>query len=450
LYSLAVVAYEMLTGRPPFVAETPAAVILAQIQGELPPPRELNPQLSPAVEAVLLKGLARNPDDRFPKCAALIGALSVSDREAPAVLPPAVLPPAVLPPAVLPPPRPASVPAARGPLPVPALAAGLVTILLIAAIAAGAVLFGGALRSPAGPAGVTASSTSAPTPRASPSLLPPQRLEADLPDARQEAAAAALGDTLYVMGGLDASAKSIDVVDVYAQGAWQTGPKLPLGLDHAAAAVLKGQLYLAAGYSAGKAGAGAFRLNGSAWQALAPMHHARGALALIALGDRLYAIGGESGGTQVAATETYDPAANAWTDLPALPQPRNHVAGFLYHNLACVAGGRPPETSRVDCYDPAAGAWSALPSLPTVTAGASAGSFGDEVVVAGGENTMQNVLVDQLARLTEGGWRAGPMQVPRHGIAMALLGGRLWACGGGTAVGLHPVPTCTSIGPGGA
>ena len=38
------------------------------------------------------------------------------------------------------------------------------------------------------------------------------------------------------------------------------------------------------------------------------------------------------------------------------------------------------------------------------------------------------------------------MLVPRHGVALALLEGRLWACGGGVAVGLKPVATCTSIG----
>ena len=40
------------------------------------------------------------------------------------------------------------------------------------------------------------------------------------------------------------------------------------------------------------------------------------------------------------------------------------------------------------------------------------------------------------------------MLVPRHGVALALFDGRLWACGGGSAVGLKPVNACTSIGPG--
>jgi hypothetical protein len=87
IYSLAVVAYEMLTGRVPFQAATPAAVILAQMQDPLPPPRSVNPQLSEAIEASLLKGLAKRPGDRFPTASAMIQSLA-----APATSPPAVAP----------------------------------------------------------------------------------------------------------------------------------------------------------------------------------------------------------------------------------------------------------------------------------------------------------------------------------------------------------------------
>jgi len=431
VYSLAVVAYEMLTGRPPYVAETPAAIILAQIQGHLPPPRQLNPELSAAVEAVLLKGLARDPADRYSTCMALTQALAQAGRVEPA--------PAVAPGPARPGRRPAR----------PALAAGLVAMALIVAVVA--VVAGAGLLSRTAVSGrPSPSPVATPTPAASPIPQPPQRAEADLPDARQESAAVAVGGTLYVIGGLDAPGNSLDGVDAYSQGAWAPGPKLPLGLDHAGATVLGAQVYVAGGYSSGKASSRAFRLSGTTWAEIAPLHHARGAFALLAVGGMLYALGGESGGAQVAPTEAYDPARNAWADLPAIPQPRNHVAGFVYRNLACVAGGRPPETNRVDCYDPALKTWSTLPALALATGGAGAGSLGDEVVVAGGENTVQGVIVDQVARLGDSGWRSGPMLVPRHGIALALFGDRLWACGGGTAVGLHPVTSCTSLGPGSA
>lgn len=65
IYSLGVVLYEMLTGRVPFDAETPMAVILKQIEEPLPPPSVFKPGIHPAIEAVLLKALAKDPDQRF-------------------------------------------------------------------------------------------------------------------------------------------------------------------------------------------------------------------------------------------------------------------------------------------------------------------------------------------------------------------------------------------------
>lgn len=76
IYSLGVVAYEMLTGRVPFSAATPAAVLIAQIQNQLPPPRQINPALSPAIEGALLKALAKNPSERFRTARDFVRALT--------------------------------------------------------------------------------------------------------------------------------------------------------------------------------------------------------------------------------------------------------------------------------------------------------------------------------------------------------------------------------------
>jgi serine/threonine protein kinase/ligand-binding sensor domain-containing protein len=65
IYSLGIVLYEMMTGRVPFEAETPLAVILKHIQDPLPPISSIKPDTHPAVEAVLLKSLAKKPEDRF-------------------------------------------------------------------------------------------------------------------------------------------------------------------------------------------------------------------------------------------------------------------------------------------------------------------------------------------------------------------------------------------------
>ncbi len=76
LYALGVMLYEMATGRPPFDAETPLAVIFKHIQDPLPLPRTVNPQVPEALERVILKALAKSPEDRFQTAGALVEALA--------------------------------------------------------------------------------------------------------------------------------------------------------------------------------------------------------------------------------------------------------------------------------------------------------------------------------------------------------------------------------------
>jgi len=83
-YSLGVVAFEALTGHPPYHADTPAAVMLAQMRSPLPAPRSVNPTLPPAVELALVKALAKEPGDRYPSCTAFVDALTATPADVPA------------------------------------------------------------------------------------------------------------------------------------------------------------------------------------------------------------------------------------------------------------------------------------------------------------------------------------------------------------------------------
>lgn len=69
LYSLGVVLYEMLTGRVPFDSDTPMAVLTKHVYEAPPPPRSINPNIAPAVEAVLLRALAKDPAARYQSAA---------------------------------------------------------------------------------------------------------------------------------------------------------------------------------------------------------------------------------------------------------------------------------------------------------------------------------------------------------------------------------------------
>jgi len=68
-YSLGVMVYEMLTGRVPFTGDTPIAIVMGHVSKPLPSAREINPQLSVAVEQVMNKVLAKKATDRYSDCA---------------------------------------------------------------------------------------------------------------------------------------------------------------------------------------------------------------------------------------------------------------------------------------------------------------------------------------------------------------------------------------------
>jgi len=65
VYSLGVVLYEMVTGHPPFVADTPVAIAYKHVSETPVPPREIEPRLPVAVEAIILRAMAKDPANRY-------------------------------------------------------------------------------------------------------------------------------------------------------------------------------------------------------------------------------------------------------------------------------------------------------------------------------------------------------------------------------------------------
>jgi eukaryotic-like serine/threonine-protein kinase len=66
IYSLGVVLYETVTGRPPFSGESPVAIAYKHVQEAPTPPRHANLDIPVAMEAIILKCLAKNPVNRYP------------------------------------------------------------------------------------------------------------------------------------------------------------------------------------------------------------------------------------------------------------------------------------------------------------------------------------------------------------------------------------------------
>lgn len=84
IYAMGVVIYEMVTGRLPFDAETPFAVVMKHLTEPLPLPRSLRPDLPEEVERVILRALAKHPADRYQTMRDLVTAFDQATQAAPA------------------------------------------------------------------------------------------------------------------------------------------------------------------------------------------------------------------------------------------------------------------------------------------------------------------------------------------------------------------------------
>lgn len=90
VYSLGCVLYEILTGEPPFIGDSPVAVAYQHVREDADPPSKRHPGISPELDAVVLKALTKNPENRYQSAAEmradLIRVHSGEAPEAPKVL----------------------------------------------------------------------------------------------------------------------------------------------------------------------------------------------------------------------------------------------------------------------------------------------------------------------------------------------------------------------------
>ncbi len=75
IYSLGIVVYEMVTGRKPYMADTPMAVVLKQMTDPLPRPTDFNREIPLPIEKMLIKALAKKPQDRYESMNDFIAAM---------------------------------------------------------------------------------------------------------------------------------------------------------------------------------------------------------------------------------------------------------------------------------------------------------------------------------------------------------------------------------------
>lgn len=275
----------------------------------------------------------------------------------------------------------------------------------------------------------------------------------------QETAAVAVGDDVWVLGGLTSFVDYSDEVWIYDTGAgtWSPGPTLPVPMHHANAAVVDGAIYIVGYLGAGFGASGAVYRHtpgvDAGWVARTamPAGTQRGASITGAIGGLIYVAGGLRGGGAVADVSAYDPAGDSWDDaLDDLPMPRDHGCGGVLGGALVVAGGRQGDigstTTSVVSFAPIDGTWLELADMPTARGGTACGVIDGRLIVVGGEGNPDaasgvfpqteayDAALDTWVTLE-------PMRTPRHGMAAAAVGGVLYVPGGATQQAIGAVDT---------
>ena len=280
-----------------------------------------------------------------------------------------------------------------------------------------------------------------------------------MPEARQEAGIAALGEAVYIVSGYGSDTVPSVLVQVYdtAANKWKQAAPIPQAMHHHGVAAVDGKIYVVGGFTGVFAKrnpiASVWQYDPAAdrWEKRAPLPAPRGALAVAVLDGKIYALGGERFSAAkpdayepVSDAAVYDPKSDAWEILPPLSYRRDHlVAGAIGGRIYAVGGrDRPNYTLKnVEAYDPATRAWSERAPMPTGRSGGAAAVAVNRLYVFGGEGNADNTSLGTFNQVefydpARDVWtRLAPMPLARHAIGAAVVGKRIYLPGGSIVQG---------------
>ena len=256
---------------------------------------------------------------------------------------------------------------------------------------------------------------------------------------------------VYVVGGFGGG----NIAETYIADKWSAAPRYPIAVDHAMAAGVDTAgtpgLYVFGGNLNGVSVARSFRFFGDqGWREIAPMPAPRSQGAAVAIGGRIYIVGGAQGDRLVSPTYVYDTASGRWTTAAPLPTPRDHLAAAAIEGRVCAIGGRKlsllQNLAVFECYDPVADTWQAMPDAPTARGGLGAATIGSRMFVAGGEQPLGTFREIDIFDSTTGKWTRGPdLPTSRHGVGVISIGSTLYVMSGGPTPGGSQTAVCEAL-----
>jgi N-acetylneuraminic acid mutarotase len=269
---------------------------------------------------------------------------------------------------------------------------------------------------------------------------------------RQETAAARIGGNVYVVGGLlenvpSVATKSVEVYDI-AGNSWSLTEEMPIGLDHAAAAALDERLYVIGGFARTEQGQAVaqsavyiYDPESNEWSTGVSLPNARAAACAVAHRGRIFVFGGvDPDHGVVPATFVFDPESNAWDDGAAMPTAREHLNAVGCGRSIYVIGGRNGGTSYNvnERYDPVTNEWETMAPMTNTRSAVFLAAWGSKIYCAGGEAPMLFDVNEVYDVITDTWGDALTMAVPRHGLPAVVIPSGILAPGGGVIQGLDP------------
>jgi len=223
---------------------------------------------------------------------------------------------------------------------------------------------------------------------------------------------------------------------------WRQAPPLPVGRAGLAGVVHGGRIYAIAGESKGGVTGQVARfdpLTGN-WTALQDKPTPVRDVGAGVLGGRIYVPGGCLGdGSPTDVLEVYDPAADAWTSGPRMPQALCAYAIAAWEGKLYLFGGWDGTryVNSVLVYDPETQRWSTRTPMPTARGYAGAAAVEDQIYVVGGYDGRRDLrAVEVYAPARDDGqgkpWTKGvPLPEGRAAPGVVAVRSKLYVIGGG-------------------
>jgi len=269
--------------------------------------------------------------------------------------------------------------------------------------------------------------------------------KAQMPAARWAFAAVTVNNRIYVIGGHDSTETPKATTYEYdpAANTWATKANMANARANHAAAVVNNKIYAIGGHN-GSTFLGPVEEYDPVtdiWTTKASIPTVRVALAASAVNNKIYAIGGATGTSPhtitfsglLATNEEYDPTTDTWTAKASIPIARWNFGAVAMNNKIYAMGGQSGPTTFLATnheYDPETDTWTPKHSMSAAQYNFGAAAVNNKIYVIGGYNGSVLAINQQYDPATDAWATKTSMPTSREALAAAAANGRVYAMGG--------------------